>query len=326
MVRSRRGTVKKLLVALICGTCALAVLSAPVVVSASGHAHVAKKKKCKKSKKAAAAKKKKKCKPKLVPTPPSTTPPTTTTPPTGTTPTPPPDADGDGVPDSSDNCVNAANADQADSDTDGKGDACDFCPVTSNPGIIGCPTTIYDINQGNVPSGTNIRITSALVTAKMSDGSAFWVEVDPGGPGFSGFDFFGLEVASGSVTAPSPGSPVTIDGIVGTQSLTATQVQVVAPTEPPAPASVAPASFADPSSAAKLNGAFVTISSAVTLSSQAGGDWMTSAGFTVGHRIIALPACQNGANITFLHGIADIEGGNLVLLPRDPSDIDQADC
>jgi hypothetical protein len=35
------------------------------------------------------------------------------------------DADGDGVPDDSDNCVNVANADQADADGDGAGDACD---------------------------------------------------------------------------------------------------------------------------------------------------------------------------------------------------------
>jgi serine protease AprX len=35
------------------------------------------------------------------------------------------DRDGDGVPDKSDNCPKAANADQADADGDGKGDACD---------------------------------------------------------------------------------------------------------------------------------------------------------------------------------------------------------
>jgi hypothetical protein len=39
-----------------------------------------------------------------------------------------PDADGDGVPDSVDNCPVTPNPDQADSDADGVGDACDRCP------------------------------------------------------------------------------------------------------------------------------------------------------------------------------------------------------
>ena len=58
------------------------------------------------------------------------------------------DGDGDGVPDSSDNCVLVANPDQADADGDGQGDACeppadtdadgipdasDNCPLISNP-------------------------------------------------------------------------------------------------------------------------------------------------------------------------------------------------
>ena len=46
----------------------------------------------------------------------------------------PPDGDGDGTPDASDNCVDIPNADQADGDTDGVGDVCDNCPSDSNPG------------------------------------------------------------------------------------------------------------------------------------------------------------------------------------------------
>ncbi len=43
------------------------------------------------------------------------------------------DSDGDGVPDSSDNCRNDANPNQADADGDGVGDVCDNCPTTANP-------------------------------------------------------------------------------------------------------------------------------------------------------------------------------------------------
>ncbi len=44
-----------------------------------------------------------------------------------------PDADKDGIPDKTDNCVNVANPDQKDTDGDGVGDACDNCPNNANP-------------------------------------------------------------------------------------------------------------------------------------------------------------------------------------------------
>jgi len=47
---------------------------------------------------------------------------------------PPVDSDGDGIPDSQDNCPGIPNPSQADSDGDGMGDACDNCPGTPNPG------------------------------------------------------------------------------------------------------------------------------------------------------------------------------------------------
>ena len=44
-------------------------------------------------------------------------------------PPPPPDADNDGIPDATDNCVNTPNPDQADTDGDGIGNVCDPCPA-----------------------------------------------------------------------------------------------------------------------------------------------------------------------------------------------------
>jgi hypothetical protein len=46
---------------------------------------------------------------------------------------PPGDVDGDGIPDTIDDCPTTANADQRDEDTDGVGNACDNCPATANP-------------------------------------------------------------------------------------------------------------------------------------------------------------------------------------------------
>jgi hypothetical protein len=44
----------------------------------------------------------------------------------------PPDGDGDGAPNSTDNCIDVANPDQADADNDGLGDACDTEPNVQN--------------------------------------------------------------------------------------------------------------------------------------------------------------------------------------------------
>jgi slime mold repeat-containing protein/thrombospondin type 3 repeat protein len=54
-----------------------------------------------------------------------------------------PDADGDGVPDSCDNCPSLSNPDQSDIDSDGVGDRCDNCPGVPNADQA-------DVNQNGV--------------------------------------------------------------------------------------------------------------------------------------------------------------------------------
>jgi len=56
------------------------------------------------------------------------------------------DADGDGVPDSVDNCPTVANTDQADGDADGVGDACDNCVDVSNPRVTPDVSTYLGTN------------------------------------------------------------------------------------------------------------------------------------------------------------------------------------
>lgn len=81
---------------------------------------------------------------------------------------PPPDGDADGVPNATDNCPSAANADQLDSDGDAKGDACDddndndgltdgvdSCPLTAG-GLAnnGCPA-LPDADTDGVPDASD---------------------------------------------------------------------------------------------------------------------------------------------------------------------------
>jgi hypothetical protein len=63
------------------------------------------------------------------------------------------DIDGDGIPNSTDNCPSVANADQINSDGDSAGDACDSCPNDPNkadPGICGCGVPDTDTDSDGV--------------------------------------------------------------------------------------------------------------------------------------------------------------------------------
>ena len=62
------------------------------------------------------------------------------------------DADGDEVPNATDNCPDAFNPDQLDSDADGHGDACDTCADVPNPDG-NCPSSIYELGVGRVAFG-----------------------------------------------------------------------------------------------------------------------------------------------------------------------------
>ncbi|MBU0481007.1 MAG: hypothetical protein KKG47_07885, partial [Proteobacteria bacterium] len=81
-------------------------------------------------------------------------------------PGPEPDADGDAIPDSTDNCINVPNTSQDDFDGDGVGDACDNCYDVGNPLQIdfdtdgigdACDTDgcTDDLDCDTVPDGTD---------------------------------------------------------------------------------------------------------------------------------------------------------------------------
>ncbi len=64
------------------------------------------------------------------------------------------DRDKDNIPDTSDNCPDTPNPDQADRDGDGVGDACDACPDDPNksdPGLCGCGVPDTDTDGDGAP-------------------------------------------------------------------------------------------------------------------------------------------------------------------------------
>ncbi len=93
-----------------------------------------------------------------------------------------PDADGDGVPDGSDNCPTVPNPTQADLDGDGAGDACDTCTDTDgdgfgNPGfpantcpVDGCPNDPLKSAPGQCGCGIADTDTDGDGTADCNDG------------------------------------------------------------------------------------------------------------------------------------------------------------
>jgi len=77
------------------------------------------------------------------------------------------DKDQDGVCDDADNCINTANANQADADADGRGDACDTCdtPMPQPPGGVTRLSTTY-VTQVNPRPGQPSPLAGDTVTVE----------------------------------------------------------------------------------------------------------------------------------------------------------------
>jgi cytosine/adenosine deaminase-related metal-dependent hydrolase len=176
------------------------------------------------------------------------------------------DRDGDGIPSEIDNCPAVANADQADSDGDMHGDACDTCPKP-NPGANGCPASIYEIKDGTFAPGAVVALSRALVTARNASG--YFVQVKPSDADYAGPDYSGLFVfapqnavrAGDRVTL----SPAIVQSFFGELEIANAAVVSIdhAGEAPPAPVDVTAADVATGGArAAPLDGVLVRLAGA----------------------------------------------------------------
>lgn len=121
----------------------------------------------------------------------------------------PTDRDGDGVTNTADNCPDAANADQADADSDNKGDVCDACPMVPNPGLAACPASIYTVKRG---ATTGAATLAGVVTSVASNG--FFMQVPTTDAMYDGPDYSGIFIFTTSAPGRAIGDSVTATGMV----------------------------------------------------------------------------------------------------------------
>jgi hypothetical protein len=124
----------------------------------------------------------------------------------------PGDIDGDGFATASDVCPYVTDPDQADADTDGKGDLCDPCPLDANPGDAACPAVAVTLAQIRDPSdpspvdeGTVVTIEGLVVTGVRS-GSGFYLQ-DP-----RASEWGGIYVYDAGDNVVAVGDEVTVSG------------------------------------------------------------------------------------------------------------------
>jgi cytosine/adenosine deaminase-related metal-dependent hydrolase len=139
------------------------------------------------------------------------------------------DLDGDGVPNGIDNCPEVANANQADADGDGRGDACDGCSA-ANPGALPCPlaiSTVRNPGAANHPNRTTVvRVQGYVSTRKTSD--FFYIQEATTGAPWQGIHVIADGLTGTLATGPLVGNQITVTGlyteIFGVSEITAATI------------------------------------------------------------------------------------------------------
>jgi large repetitive protein len=256
----------------------------------------------------------------------------------------PSDVDGDGVINAGDNCPLVANADQKDSDFDGKGDACDACPNDNNGLNLGCWQTIQDIKSKAELQNQLVGVRNAIVTALSYTGSGtsrkangYFIQATDGGADNSGVFVYGAPptgLVIGSRVDLNPAQVTTFYGEIELTGATPVIKNPGAPETLPAPVMVKAAEIATGGARAKaLEGVLVQVEN-VTVTDIAPapgpGDAAPTNEFVVtgGLRIDdfasnALPYTFPAAddNYASIQGVLAFKNGNSKIGPRAAGDL-----
>ena len=256
------------------------------------------------------------------------------------------DIDDDGVPDGADNCPLVMNADQADVDADGHGDACDDC-AEPNPGAKACPTTIDAIRDPNHPDhpseGSNVSVAGVYVTAvrpDMGGSRGFYIQDDSLNPYTGIFVFTG-----GASPGVEVGNRVSVSGVYEEyfelSEISSPTVQIEDPgTDLPfTPIVVAPGDIATGGSMGEAyESMLVSVESvAITVVNPDAPNDYDEFEVTDGLRIddtvtdaqvdMGLDnSCQMGDSFNAITGVHGWSFANRKLQPRDAADVDWQDC
>jgi hypothetical protein len=213
--------------------------------------------------------------------------------------------------------------DLTDSDGDGIPDTEDECPNVAAPDGF-CPTTPYDINQGTVPNGNHVTVLNLLVTAVKTGHSPVWAQMKTGDVGYSGAQDSGLELTGSGLSDADVGDRITVKGVVSNSEVTTSSVQILSElNEPVSPVVVTPVQL---SASEAYDNVYVQLQD-VEISSQATGDWVLTEGPRVDNAIItggSLGTYANGTDFTFISGIGDTAQSPDAVLPRISADISVA--
>ncbi|MFL5352879.1 amidohydrolase family protein [Archangium sp.] len=251
----------------------------------------------------------------------------------------PADEDGDGISSPTDNCPGVANADQTDTDKDGRGDACDACR-TADPDDVYCSVSIYDLRKpvdGKHPFvAYTVTIPTALVT--FATDKNYFIQVIDDERATGGVDYSGLYVFS-STPMPKAGDIISVDNAVlkdffGQLELDSAHITIKSSGNPlPAPIAVTPAEVRTGGSRADalenvlvdLTDVFVTRQDTAfnefVVDSTAGSDAAT-AGVIVDNGIYTVaPLPAVGSEYHRIRGILSWRNSNSKLELRDANDL-----